>query len=83
MTHDGSDRLADTIETSADELVGELKAVRDSVEELYILLDHVWRLCGGPHNRHSVAHVIMWHPARVFLDFWGRCCAGRHIILAL
>ena len=39
----GADQLAHTIETSADELVGELKAVRDSVEELYILLDHVWR----------------------------------------
>lgn len=36
-------RLADTIETSADGIVGELKAVRDSVEELYILLDHIWR----------------------------------------
>ena len=43
MTRNGSDHLADTVETSADELVGELKAVRDSVEELYILLDHVWR----------------------------------------
>jgi hypothetical protein len=39
----GADQLARTIETSADELVGELKAVRDSVEELYILLDHIWR----------------------------------------
>jgi hypothetical protein len=38
-----ADRLADTIETSASDLVGELKAVRDSVEELYLLLDHVWR----------------------------------------
>jgi len=44
--------LADTIETSADELVGELKAVRDSVEELYILLDHIWR------NRDELRDII-------------------------
>jgi hypothetical protein len=48
----GADQLAHTIETSADELVGELKAVRDSVEELYILLDHVWR------NREELHEII-------------------------
>jgi hypothetical protein len=37
------DRLADTIESSAGGLIEELGAVRDSVEELYILLDHIWR----------------------------------------
>jgi len=48
----GADQLAHTIETSADELVGELKAVRDSVEELYILLDHVWR------NREELHEIL-------------------------
>jgi hypothetical protein len=38
-----ADHLADTIETSAGGLIEELHAVRDSVEELYILLDHIWR----------------------------------------
>jgi hypothetical protein len=50
-----ADRSADSARTSADDLIGELRAVRDSVEELYILLDHIWRLCGRPHNFHSVA----------------------------
>jgi hypothetical protein len=36
-------RLAESVETSAEALVGELGAVRDAVEELYILLDHIWR----------------------------------------
>ena len=40
---DRSDRLADSIEHSAIDLVAELQAVRDGVEELYILLDHIWR----------------------------------------
>ena len=30
-----ADRLADSIQTSADELVGELKAVRDSVNSVF------------------------------------------------
>jgi hypothetical protein len=55
-----ADHLADKIETSAEGLIEELHAVRDSVEELYILLDHIWRLCGPPHNRHSVAQMVMW-----------------------
>ena len=38
-----ADHLADKIETSAEGLIEELHAVRDSVEELYILLDHLWR----------------------------------------
>ena len=38
-----ADHLADKIETSAEGLIEELHAVRDSVEELYILLDHIWR----------------------------------------
>jgi hypothetical protein len=40
---DHSDRLADSIATSAGDLIAELQAVRDGVEELYILLDHIWR----------------------------------------
>jgi hypothetical protein len=43
MTRDHSERLADSLETSANGLMGELQAVRDSVEELYILLEHMWR----------------------------------------
>ena len=43
MMRDGSDRLANANETSAGGLIEEVHAVRDSVEELYILLDHVWR----------------------------------------
>ena len=43
MTRDNSNDLADTIKTSAGDLIEELHAVRDSVEELYILLDHIWR----------------------------------------
>ena len=38
-----ADRLADSIEHSASDLIAELQAVRDGVEELYILLDHIWR----------------------------------------
>lgn len=38
-----AERLTDTIEHSASDLISELQAVRDSVEELYILLDHIWR----------------------------------------
>ena len=38
-----ADRLTDTVEHSANDLICELQAVRDSVEELYILLDHIWR----------------------------------------
>ena len=34
-------------------------------------------------DRHYVAHPVMWRPVPDFLDFWGRCCGGRHIILAL
>ncbi len=43
MIPDHSERLADSLETSANDLIAELQAVRDSVEELYILLDHIWR----------------------------------------
>jgi hypothetical protein len=42
MSHE-QDRLADAGETSGTDLIGELKGVRDSVEQLYILLDHIWR----------------------------------------
>ena len=38
-----ADHIANRIETSAADLVAELQAVRDSTEELYILLDHIWR----------------------------------------
>jgi hypothetical protein len=47
-----ADDLADTIETSAGGLIAELGAVRDSVEELYILLDHIWR------NRDELRDII-------------------------
>ena len=43
MTRDNSNDLADTIKTSSGDLIEELHAVRDSVEELYILLDHIYR----------------------------------------
>ena len=43
MPLDDTDRLAGSIETASTDLIGELKGVRDSVEELYILLDHIWR----------------------------------------
>ena len=36
------DRLADSIDSASRDLIGGLKGVRDSVEELYILLDHIW-----------------------------------------
>ena len=40
---DRSDPLADSIEHSASDLIAELQTVRDGVEELFILLDHIWR----------------------------------------
>lgn len=40
MTPGSTDRLADS---TVRELIDELKASRDSTEELYILLDHIWR----------------------------------------
>jgi hypothetical protein len=43
MTPGSCDRLADSIRTSAGDLIEELHVVRDSVEELYVLLDHMWR----------------------------------------
>lgn len=43
MPADDGDRLADSIETASTDLIAELKSVRDSVEELYVLLDHIWR----------------------------------------
>jgi len=48
-------------------------------EQRHVLMPLVERLCGGPHNRSSVAQPVMWRPARVARDFRGRCCAGRHI----
>jgi hypothetical protein len=38
-----SDCPTEIIETPASKLIEELHAVRDSVEELYLLLDHIWR----------------------------------------
>jgi hypothetical protein len=52
MPLDDSDRLADSIETASTDLIGELKGVRDSVEELYILLDHIWR------NREELRDIV-------------------------
>ena len=46
------EHLADSIRTSADGLIEELHAVRDSVEELYILLDHIWR------NREELRDIL-------------------------
>ena len=43
MATNSRERSADSIDTASGGLIDELKAVRDSVEELYILLDHVWR----------------------------------------
>ena len=52
MPPDDSERLADSIETASADLIGELKGVRDSVEELYILLDHIWR------NREELRDIV-------------------------
>jgi hypothetical protein len=43
MLRESSDRLADTIDSASGGLIEELKSVRDAVEELYLLLDHVVR----------------------------------------
>ncbi len=40
-------------------------------------------LCGTAHNGCYVAQLVMWRPTRLLGGFQGRCCAGRHIILAL
>ena len=40
-------RLADSADSTSADLIDELKGVRDSVEELYILLDHIWRRCAS------------------------------------
>jgi len=45
-----TDRPADSPEHSASDLIAELQAVRDSVEELYILLDHIWKNRGELHD---------------------------------
>ena len=52
MTPKGSVRLADSIEHSASDLIAELQAVRDGVEELHILLDHIWR------NRNELRDIL-------------------------
>ena len=59
MTRDNSNDLADTIKTSAGDLIEELHAVRDSVEELYILLDHIWQTA-----RNSTISSVNWPSAR-------------------
>jgi hypothetical protein len=41
MPADSPDRLADSIDSASVGLIDELKGVRDSVEELYLLLDHI------------------------------------------
>jgi len=43
MTLDASTDSANKMEMTRPGLIDELKAVRDSVEELYLLLDHIWR----------------------------------------
>ncbi len=43
MTLDASSDSGDKMEMTKLGLIDELKAVRDSVEELYVLLDHIWR----------------------------------------
>ena len=52
MTREHSDRLAETIQVSAGDLIAELQAVRDGVEELYVLLDHIWR------NREELQDIL-------------------------
>ena len=47
-----SDRDVATVQTPAIELIEELHAVRDSVEELYLLLDNIWR------NREQIRDVF-------------------------
>ena len=36
-----------------------------------------------PEKLHSVAHSVMWRPARFFRDFRDHCCAGHHIRFSL
>ena len=43
---------AESVATSANDLIGELQAVRNSVEELYILLGHIWR------NRNELHDIL-------------------------
>jgi len=52
MTPAHSDRLAQSSDTTASDLIAELQAVRDSVEELYLLLDHIWR------NREELRDIL-------------------------
>jgi len=52
MNPDHSGGLAKRLEGSADSLIAELQAVRDSVEELYLLLDRVWR------NREELRSIL-------------------------
>lgn len=47
-----TDRPADRNEAQAPDLIAELQAVRDAVEELYILLDHIWR------NREELRDIL-------------------------
>ena len=47
-----SDCPTETNEIQASALIEELHAVRDSVEELYLLLDHIWR------NRNELHDIL-------------------------
>jgi hypothetical protein len=43
MAIEAPDLKADSARANIPDLLSELKAVRDSTEELYLLLDHIWR----------------------------------------
>ncbi len=47
-----ADRPTNRNEAQAPDLIAELQAVRDAVEELYILLDHIWR------NREELREIL-------------------------
>ena len=47
-----SDCPTDTNKIQASDLIEELHTVRDSVEELYLLLDHIWR------NRNELRDIL-------------------------
>ena len=63
-------------------LAGTTKDGTDTTGVLRVL-NYYGLLCGPPHNNPSVAHSVMWRPARVLRNLWGRCCAGHHIICVL
>jgi len=52
MPPETPEHTADALRPTGADLIGELRAVRDSVEELSILLDHIW------HNREDLHDLL-------------------------